>query len=102
MNKNHLMVGGFIITVGMISYYEIKNCHTIPWPPRIVATGIVFGMIDLFSIFSPELAGVIAVGFILAAIVNKGFNTSGDCQHSEATIAPASYDALETRPDILA
>ena len=36
-------------------------------------TGLVFAMLDLFSLLSNELAAVMAVGVVLALIVNKGF-----------------------------
>lgn len=71
MNYKHLYLAGFLISVGVISYYDIAANHELPWPPRIVATGLVFAMLELFSGFSPELAGVLAIGFMLALIVNK-------------------------------
>lgn len=70
MNPQFLFVGGFVITAGYIAYTDIHDCSELPWPPRIVATGLVFGMLDLFSAMSPELAGITAIGFMLAMIVN--------------------------------
>lgn len=70
MNTRFLFIGGFVLTVGTISYYEIKQCHELPWPPRIVATGAVFALLDVFSLALPELSGVIAIGFALAMILN--------------------------------
>lgn len=70
MNPRILYLGGFVITAGYISYQEIRHCGELPWPPRIIATGFVFGMLELFSGFSPELSGIIALGFGLAMIVN--------------------------------
>lgn len=79
MNPRFLFMGGFVITVGVISYYEVKECHDLPWPPRIVATGAVFALLDAFSFFSPELSGVIAIGFMLAMVVNTKLNASVNC-----------------------
>lgn len=94
MNPKHMFLAGFAITVGMITYGDVSKCHDVPWPPRIVATALVFGLLDLFSVVSEELAGVVAIGVVLASIVNKGF--ASDCQHAGATIQPASYTSLQT------
>lgn len=88
------MIAGFVITVGMITYGDVSKCKTLPWPPRFVAAAIVFGMLDLFSAVNEELPGVIAIGIVLAAIVNKGFAAS--CEHAGSTAQPASYSSLQT------
>jgi hypothetical protein len=93
MNIKHAYLIAFAITVGIITWGDIKECHEMPWPPRIVAAGLAFGMLDIFSIVSEELSGVIAIGIVLAAIVNKGF--TANCQHAEATAQPASYTTLQ-------
>lgn len=84
MNPQFMFIGGFVITAGMISYWDIHDCHELPWPPRIVATGLVFGMLDLFSLASPELSGIMAIGFMLAMIVNSKIHsvcqTTKPCQ----------------------
>lgn len=99
MNMKHGMIAGWAITVGMIVYGDITTCKTIPWPPRIVAAALVFGMLDIFSVISEELAGVVAIGIVLAAIVNKGFATN--CNHAGGTVQPASYQTLDTPPTTL-
>lgn len=76
MNPRLMFIGGFVITAGMISYWDIHDCHELPWPPRIVATGFVFGMLDLFAVVNPELAGVLAIGFMLAMIVNTKIHSA--------------------------
>lgn len=68
-------MGGFVITVSTITWYEIQNCQRLPFPSRIVMTGLVFGLVDLLSMINPELGGVVGIGIVLAAIVNKGFVT---------------------------
>ncbi len=91
MGGRKFFLAGFAITVGMITWGDFSKCSSLPWPPRIVAAAMVFAILDLFSALSEELAGVIAIGIVLAAIVNKGFAT--DCQHSEAT-AQAYSDTM--------
>jgi hypothetical protein len=44
----------------------------------MIYTGLVFAMLSLFSLVSEELAGVIAIGIVLAIFINKGFVR--DCQ----------------------
>lgn len=90
MNRQHLYMAAFVVTLGIITVFEVKDCHDLPWPPRIVATAIVFGMLDLFSILAPELAGVVTIGIVLGALVNKGFSAS--CDHHQATLQAYSTD----------
>jgi len=73
MNLRNAYLAAFALAVIIIAYYDVHTCHRLPWPPRIILTGLVFAMLDLFSLVSQELAGVIAVGVVLALIVNKGF-----------------------------
>lgn len=91
MNKKHLFVGAFLITIGVITWGEIKHCHELPWPPKFVAVAITFGLLDLFSILSEDLASVVAIGIVLAALVNKGFTVN--CQHAQGTLT--NYDNME-------
>lgn len=70
MNQKHLMVGAFIIVVGLITYQEVRACHDLPWPPRLIATGMVFLFLDLFGAVAPQLAGVMAIGMVLAFLIN--------------------------------
>lgn len=77
-----------------------------PWPPRFVAVGLTFTMLDLFSVVSEGLAGVMAVGFTIAIIVNalnpkQGSNNmilTTNCDHSGvATTADLSnYQDMQT------
>lgn len=70
MNGRGLYLLAFLIVLGLISYNDITKCKQLPWPPRIVATAIAFGVLDLFSIVSGDLAAVIAIGFVLALVAN--------------------------------
>lgn len=90
MNHRALILAGFVITVGLISYHEMKpvekgGCARIPFPARIVFTGLTFGLIDLLAILSSELAGVIAIGIPIAAFVNNGFVTSCNPMNCQGT-----------------
>jgi len=91
MSGKRLYWIAFIITVATLSWRDIKDCHDLPWPPRFVAAGITFIGLDLFSIVSEELAGVMAIGIVIAVLVNKGFKSS--CNHAEGTAQPASYES---------
>lgn len=82
----------FLITIITLTWADIKNCHDLPWPPRYIGAGITFGMLDLFSIVSEELASVVAIGIVMAVVINKGFKP--DCMHSGGTVQPASYNSI--------
>jgi hypothetical protein len=78
------MLSGFVIAAGIITWQEIHNCHTLPWPPRYVGAAIVFGTLDLLSpVISPELAGLIGFGIVIAFIINGTLNpkTAVGCDH---------------------
>jgi len=102
MNSKLIIASSFAVTLGVISYMEISKCKEAPWPPRIIGTGIVFGMISLAALLSEELASVFAVGFVLAALVSKGFSPNcgcpqgqtPPCKHPCATAQPSSYQSL--------
>lgn len=97
-----MYLAAWVIAVGIISFQEIKVCHEMPWPPRIIGAGVVFVMLDLFSPMSPELAAVMAIGFVLALLIctiapNNGaclkFTTT-NCTHTQCTPQPNSYAVL--------
>jgi hypothetical protein len=90
MNFQHAYLIAFAISVAIISYEDMTQCHRLPWPPRIIKTGLVFALLDVFSIVNEELAGVIAIGIVLAFIVNKGF--VADCGNilAKATTQPST------------
>ena len=99
MNVRHAYVAGFALTIGTITYYDVKTCKTLPWPPRIVASALVFGILDLFSILSPELAGIVAIGIVLASLVNKGFTSN--CDHAQATTQAYEFQTIKGQGGIL-
>jgi len=91
MNGRRLYWMAFIITVAVMAWRDIHDCHDLPWPPRFVGAGITFIGLDLFSIISEELAGVMAIGIVIAVLVNTGFKP--ECNHAEGTVQPASYQS---------
>ena len=91
------LLAGFIICVGIITYHDVKQCRDLPWPPRIIGTGIVFGLLGALQLFSEELAGVMAIGFTLATAVNNGF--VADCIHNcEVSAQPNSFKVITGGP----
>src|SRR6516225_8778482 len=78
MSGNRLFLLGFVISLGVISFFEVKKCHRWPHPSRFVYAGIVFALLEVFSFFNEEIAGVSAIGFVIAQLVGKGF--VGDCE----------------------
>jgi hypothetical protein len=96
MNIRHLYVVSFAVVLGIIAWGDISQCKELPWPPRIVATGIVFGMLDLSSDLLGDIAPLVAVGIVLAAIVNNNFSKA-DCAKrlSYATSQPADLQNLQ-------
>jgi hypothetical protein len=67
----NLYLMGFVLSCASIAYRDMKKCGRLPWPPRFIYTAMVFILLDLFSFFSEELAGVSAIGFTLAIFVNE-------------------------------
>jgi hypothetical protein len=107
MSGNRLFLLGFVISIGVISFFDVKKCHRWPHPSRFVYAGIVFALLEVFSFFNEEIAGVSAIGFTIAELVGKGFvgdcqlNTTGQPQTtafltSNDTQQPASYKAFDT------
>lgn len=90
MNTRHLYLWAFLLSVGAITYYDLKKCHHLPWPPRIIYTGLTFGLLDLFSLASEELAGVMAIGLVIATFVSNGWVKDCTAQTTAATGQPAT------------
>jgi len=108
MGRKSLFVTAFIIALFVIAYQEIRNCPregnmpNLPWPPRIIATGLVFVLLDLFSLFDEDLANITAFGFVLGLIVNQyQYQKTGQgnrifgttiCNHGTATAQPSAFE----------
>lgn len=57
----------------------MKKCHELPWPPQFIYTALTFIMLDIFSLFNEEIAGVTSIGFVIAIFVKQGW--IADCEH---------------------
>lgn len=95
MNERKLMLACFFIVIAIIAWGDITNCSgtdKLPWPPRLVLTALVFGMLDLFSGLLGPIAPLFGIGFVIAAIVNKQF-THTDCNARTAlsTAQPSDF-----------
>lgn len=79
MKSKHLYLMAWLITVAAIVYYDMKKCHRLPWPPRIIYAGIAYGLLDIFSLFSEEVAGVMAIGLVIGTFVTNGWHADHPC-----------------------
>lgn len=79
MNGRQLYMGAFLLSIVTISYWSFRKCHELPWPPQFIYTGLVFALLHLFSLLNEEIAGVTAIGFVLATFLKKGW--VADCAH---------------------
>lgn len=101
MNPKKAFMLGFAICCAFIAYDDIVKCKELPWPPRFIGAGIVFITLDLFSFVQEELAGIVAIGFTLATVINtlnakreSGVNYfAPECNHAESTVQLASTAA---------
>lgn len=94
MNARRFYLIGFLLSVSIISYYQMKECHRLPWPPRIIYTGLAFVAIDLASMFNEEIAGVVAIGLVIALWLNKEWSADCSAYTTEATSQPATTASL--------
>lgn len=79
MNPRRLNLFAFLLAVSAITYFHMKKCRELPWPPQFIYTALVFVMLDFFSLLNEELAGVTSIGFVIALFVKQGWIT--DCEH---------------------
>jgi hypothetical protein len=106
MNYRHFYLMGFVLSAAAISYYQMKECHRLPWPPRLIHTGMVFVCIDLMSMFNEEVAGIVAIGFVIAIFVKRGwvadcseFQTAATGQPQTTSFLGNSVDATGNPPN---
>jgi hypothetical protein len=89
MNTRRLNLYAFLIAISIITYGHVKRCRELPWPPQYIYTALVFGLLDIFSIFNEEIAGVTSIGFVIAITVGTlspealpgQLQWSVDCEH---------------------
>ena len=79
MNPRRLNLFAFMLAISAITYWHIKKCKELPWPPQYIYTAIVFALLDIFALFNEELAGVTSIGFVIAIFVKQGW--IADCEH---------------------
>jgi len=100
MRHKVIFIAAFVIFIGVDVWYEIKQCHDWPWPPRFIAAGITFGLLDLFSFVDEDLASVVAVGLVLASLVKMHPWTDKpgtlNCAHSCGVAQPASLSVISS------
>lgn len=101
VDHRKLFVACFAVVIGIITWGDISTCHEMPFPPRIVATGLVFGLLDIASSFLGDVAPLIGVGIVIAAIINKSFRQP-NCNErlAAATTQPPSYQYLTGAPAV--
>lgn len=99
MKVKHLYVTSFFVVLAIISYGDVTECGDMPFPPRFVAAGITFGTLAMASGLIGPAAPLVAIGFVIAAILNKNFRAP-DCQArlAAATASPASMQYLGNAP----
>jgi hypothetical protein len=89
MKSKHLYLIAWILTVGAIVYYDMKDCHRLPWPPRIIYAGIAYGLLDLLAFFSEEIAGVMAIGIVIGTFVTNGWKADNPCPGTSSGVNTA-------------
>lgn len=92
MNANRILAAQFIIAVAFSSWAALKS-RQLPWPPTVVRTALAFGILYVLAQASPQLAGVLGGGFLLAQLIkvleNKDPYTGG---------TPKNIDPNSTQP----
>jgi hypothetical protein len=79
MNLQRLNLFAFLVSISAISYYHVKKCHELPWPPQFIYTALVFAMLGIVGMFNEEIGGVGSIGFVIGIILKQGF--IADCNH---------------------
>lgn len=97
MNGRRLNLYAFLLAGGAITYFHMKKCHELPWPPQYIYTGLVFLMLEILSIFNEEISGVSSIGFVIAIFVKQGW--IADCEHG-GTAQPGKANLGETQPNV--
>lgn len=79
MNPRRLNLYAFLLACSAITYWHIKKCRELPWPPQFIYTALVFVMLDVFSLFNEEISSISSIGFVIAIFVKQGW--IADCEH---------------------
>ena len=78
MRGRNLNLMAFILICATITYYDMKKCHRLPWPPRFIFAGLTFFMMEGIAIFDETIAGIMAIGMVIAIFLKEGFVASCD------------------------
>jgi hypothetical protein len=90
MNGKRLNLMAFMLICGAITYFDLRKCHRLPWPPRFIFAGMTFLMMEVISMFDETIAGVVAIGFVIAIFLKDGFVS--DCDHVSPTGQPQAIE----------
>lgn len=77
MNANKVLVGEYMVAIGFVSWFAIKNQEW-PWPGTIIKISVSFAIFGITAQAAPEFAAVFAGGVLLAAflkVYSKGLST---------------------------
>lgn len=92
MRGRNLNLIAFILICATITYYDLKKCRRLPWPPRFIFAGLTFFLMEAVSIFDETVAGVMAIGFVIAIFLKDGF--VADCEHGAQTGQPQTTEFM--------
>lgn len=102
-NTRKLFVVCFILTLSVITWGDLTKCKQLPWPPRFIATGLMFGILDMASGVLGEIAPMVGVGIVIAALLSDSF-TSPDCNArlAASTVQPSEYQDVMQNAEVFA
>lgn len=86
MRGRNLNLIAFLLIVATISYYDMKKCHRLPWPPRFIFAGLTFLLMEIVGLVDETLSGVTAIGFVIGIFLKDGFVAT--CKETQATGQP--------------
>jgi hypothetical protein len=94
MNSRNTNLIAFALICGAITWYDLKKCHRLPWPPRFVFAAITFLFMELVGLVDERLGAVTSIGFVIAIYMKilappkegSGFWT--DCGQQVGTSQP--------------
>lgn len=100
MRGRNLNLLAFVLICATITYYDMKKCHRLPWPPRFVFAGMTFFLMEGVSIIDETLAGVIAIGMVIAIFLKKGLVSNCQGEFQGATGQPAKIGNINGNAEI--
>lgn len=89
MRGRNLNLMAFVLICGTIAYFDMKKCHRLPWPPRFIFAGLTFFLMEAVSLMDETVAGVMAIGMVIAIYLKEGFVSNCPSEFGGATGQPA-------------